>query len=81
MRLRDVARGQTLGAKVLFGMMRLMTGFRAPDVVRAVKYRPAMWGTPFGALSQEVMRGPSAWSVGERELFAAFVSHSNQCPF
>jgi AhpD family alkylhydroperoxidase len=24
---------------------------------------------------------PSEWSVGERELFAAFVSAQNQCPF
>ena len=28
-----------------------------------------------------VMRGPSDWSVGERELFAAFVSRLNQCHF
>jgi len=27
------------------------------------------------------MRGESEWSVGERELFAAFVSCQNQCPF
>jgi hypothetical protein len=27
------------------------------------------------------MHGPSDWSVGERELFAAFVSSINQCPF
>jgi len=27
------------------------------------------------------MRGPSAWTVGERELFAAFVSRLNQCLF
>jgi AhpD family alkylhydroperoxidase len=27
------------------------------------------------------MRGPSDWSVGERELFAAFVSNLNQCRF
>jgi hypothetical protein len=28
-----------------------------------------------------VMRGPSEWTVGERELFAAFTSKLNQCPF
>jgi len=28
-----------------------------------------------------VMRGPSEWSVAERELFAAFVSSLNQCVF
>jgi hypothetical protein len=27
------------------------------------------------------MRGPSEWTVGERELFAAFTSRLNQCPF
>jgi hypothetical protein len=27
------------------------------------------------------MRGPSDWSPGERELFAAFTSLLNQCPF
>jgi len=27
------------------------------------------------------MRGPSDWSDGERELFAAFVSSLNQCLF
>jgi AhpD family alkylhydroperoxidase len=27
------------------------------------------------------MRGPSAWSVGDRELMAAFVAKSNQCEF
>jgi hypothetical protein len=28
-----------------------------------------------------VMRGPSEWSSGERELFAAFTSLLRQCPF
>jgi len=28
-----------------------------------------------------VMRGPSDWSIGERELFAAFTSKLNQCVF
>jgi uncharacterized peroxidase-related enzyme len=27
------------------------------------------------------MRGPSAWSVGDRELMAAFVSKMNECEF
>jgi hypothetical protein len=27
------------------------------------------------------MRGPSDWSVGEREFFAAFVSARNRCVF
>jgi hypothetical protein len=51
------------------------------DVVRTMRYRPELFGRPFSAAMQQVMRGPSDWSVGERELFAAFVSCQNQCPF
>jgi hypothetical protein len=67
--------------------MRLGIFGRAPegefisDVVLMLEYRPELFGRPFSEALQEVMRGPSPWSVGERELFAAFVSAQNQCPF
>ena len=32
-------------------------------------------------LAQTSLRGPSRWSVGERELFAAVVSRANSCQF
>jgi hypothetical protein len=51
------------------------------DISVALRYRPGLFGAPFGELLQQVMKGPSAWSEGERELFAAFVSARNQCPF
>jgi hypothetical protein len=51
------------------------------DVVRTMRYRSELFGRPFSAALQQVMRGRSDWSVGERELFAAFVSCQNQCPF
>ena len=51
------------------------------DVVLVLGYRPELFGRPFSEALQEIMRGPSAWSVAERELFAAFVSAQNQCPF
>jgi hypothetical protein len=51
------------------------------DVVRMLTYRPELFGRPFSEALQDVMRGPSEWSVAERELFAAFVSAQNQCPF
>jgi len=54
---------------------------RPLDVVRTIVYRSELWGRPFSDCLQQLMRGPSAWSVGERELFAAFVSAQNQCPF
>jgi hypothetical protein len=51
------------------------------DISRALRYRPELFGEPFGELLQEVMKGPSEWTQAERELFAAFVSLRNQCPF
>ena len=51
------------------------------DVVKTLYYRPEFWGAAYSALVQDVMRGPSEWAVGDRELFAAFVSKLNQCPF
>ena len=61
--------------------MQAATPPGAPDVVGALSYRPALWGMPFSEALQQVMRGPSDWTPGERELFAAFVSALNQCPF
>ncbi len=34
-----------------------------------------------GAWTQAAMRGPSAWSIGERELMAAMVAKWNACAF
>ena len=53
----------------------------APDVVKTLMYRPELFGEPFSEYLDEIMRGPSEWSPGERELFAGFTSLLNQCPF
>ena len=81
MRLRAVERGDSLATRLKFGIMRLMSGFRAPDVVRTLAYRREFFGAPHRRHTQAVMRGPSSWTVGERELFAAFVSRLNRCHF
>ena len=51
------------------------------DISLALRYRPELFGRPFSELLQEVMKGPSEWTEAERELFAAFVSKLNQCPY
>lgn len=51
------------------------------DISLALRHRPELFGEPISAYFQEVMKGRSDWSEAERELFAAFVSALNQCPF
>ncbi|HEX6894203.1 MAG TPA: carboxymuconolactone decarboxylase family protein [Bryobacteraceae bacterium] len=51
------------------------------DVVKVVKYRADFYGNPMSAVTQEAMRGPSTWSVGDRELMAAVVAKTNECEF
>lgn len=80
MRLRRVHQGHGLADKAMLMMVRFVIG-HAPGVIRTLKYRKEYFGTPFSALTQQVMRGPSEWTVGERETFAAFVSRLNQCVF
>ena len=80
LRLPSVERGR-LPSRLIFAIIRLTSGFRAPDVVRSIFFRPDFFGTPFSALVQATLRGPSEWSVGEREMFAAFVSERNKCRF
>ena len=80
MRLQKVHTGHRLRDKVMLRLMRLVMG-HAPGVVRTLMYRKEFFGAPWTALTQQVMRGPSAWSVGERETFAAYVSRLNQCVF
>ena len=81
MRLRRVEHGHRLKEKLILVMIRLMERRRAPDIVRVLFYRPDFLGRPVSAWTQAVMRGPSEWSVGERELFASFTSKINECVF
>jgi hypothetical protein len=81
MRLAKVERGDGLRSRLLYAVIRVVSGHRAPDVVRTLRYRRHVFGAPHSEHTQAVMRGPSEWSVGERELFAAFVSRLNQCDF
>jgi hypothetical protein len=81
MRLKKVETGQKLSKKLILALIGLKLGERAPDVLRTAWYRPEFFGTSYGRYLNAVMRGPSEWSVGERELFAAFVSRANECLF
>jgi len=81
MRLPKVEHGHRLKQKLMLTLIRVVGWRRVPDVVKTLMYRPEFFGAPQCAWTQAVMRGPSDWSVGERELFAAFTSKLNQCVF
>lgn len=81
MRLEILNRGYTFGTKVLFAFIQLASRRPVPDAAKLVFYRPDFYGDPMKKVTHETMRGPSAWSVGDRELMAAFVSKTNDCEF
>jgi hypothetical protein len=61
--------------------IRERSGREPLGVVKTLLYRPELFGLPFSDALDKVMRGPSDWSAGERELFAGFTSLLNQCLF
>ncbi len=73
--------GYGVWPKLLFRLIRMMSGHPLPDAARITFYRPDFYGSHMKRLTQEAMRGPSAWSVGDRELMAAYVSMLNDSPF
>jgi AhpD family alkylhydroperoxidase len=79
MRLAILDSGHGVGTKALFALMRASTRLPVPDAVKLNRYRPDFYGTLMREATQEAMRGPSAWSVGDRELMGAYVSKTNAC--
>ena len=81
MRLRILDNGHGFGTKALFTLIRMASRQPVLDVIKVVKYRPEFYGAPMSVVTQEAMRGPSSWSVADRELMAAFVSKTNHSEF
>jgi uncharacterized peroxidase-related enzyme len=77
MRLAILDRGHRLGTKLLFAIIRAVSRQPVLDVIKLVQYRPDFYRAQ--AVTHEAMRGPSAWSVGDRELMAAVVARTNEC--
>jgi len=80
-RLAVVDDGHAPDEAAMLAMIRERTGNEPLGVVKTLLYRPERFGRPFSDALDRVMRGPSEWSAGERELFAGFTSLLNQCPF
>jgi uncharacterized peroxidase-related enzyme len=81
MRLEVLNRGYGPGTKLLFALIQLFSRQPVPDAAKLVFYRPDFYGARAKEFTHEAMRGPSAWSVGDRELMAAYVSTVNESAF
>ena len=81
MRLDILNNGYTLTTKFLFSIIKAVSGYRLPDAARLVFYRPDFYGSRMKKFTHKAMRGSSSWSVGDRELMAAFISNLNECTF
>jgi uncharacterized peroxidase-related enzyme len=81
MRLDILNRGYSPGTKLLFALIGLFSRQPVPDAAKLVFYRPDFYGARAKKFTHEAMRGPSAWSVGDRELMAAYVSKVNESAF
>ena len=81
MRLAVVDEGHAPPEAAMLTAIREQSGAEPLGVVKTLMYRPEVFGRPFSEALEVAMRGPSEWSAGERELFAAFTSLLNQCPF
>src|SRR6202035_3818279 len=79
MRLAILDSGHGFGTKALFALIRTVSRQPVLDVIKRVNYRADFYGGPMQGVTHEAMRGPSAWSVGDRELMAAVVAQTNRC--
>ena len=81
MRLPEIDRGDSIKHRLLISFISMVSGMRLPDAARVAFYHKAFFGTPMGAWTQAAMRGPSPWSIAERELMAAMVAKWNCSAF
>lgn len=81
MRLQEIERGDSFGHRLLIGFISMVSGMRLPDAARIVMYHADFYGNPMASWTQAAMRGPSGWTVGEREMMAAMTAKWNACAF
>lgn len=80
MRLPIVRDNHMEAASTMLAGVEATVGHLDP-VDHLLAYRPDLFGRAFQAAHEDVNARDSDWTAGERELFAAFTSSLNQCPF
>lgn len=79
--LHQIERGAYFNHRLLRRFIALASGMRFRGAARIALKKKALLGASLGAWTQSAMRGPSAWSVAERELMAAVAAQWNGCTF
>jgi AhpD family alkylhydroperoxidase len=81
MRLAILDSGHSFGTKMLLALIKAISRQPVLDIIKLGEYRADFYGRPMQGMTHLVMRGPSAWSIADRELIAAFVSKTNNSEF
>lgn len=81
MRLQILENGHRPIQKIILGLIRATSEGHAPGPILVMSYRRELFGKYLAPCFQEAMRGAKEWSLGEVELFAAFVSRLNECKY
>lgn len=79
--LHQIDRGACFNHRLLRRFISVASGMRFRGAARIALKQKALLGTSLGAWAQSAMRGPSAWSIAERELMAAMTAQWNACAF
>ena len=54
---------------------------KIPDIVMLHAHRKELFGAAMSRWEQAILRGPSEWTVGERELLACLTAARLNCVF
>lgn len=80
MYLREVEAHEATGTRGATMNAIRAAGYPVPQIMHLFAFKPQRTDH-LSRFTQEVMRGPSPLSPGQRELIAAFTSRRNECPF
>ena len=81
MRLQILENGHRPFQKIILSVIRATSEGHVAGPILVMSYRRELFGKYLAACFQEAMRGATEWTVGEVELFAAFVSKLNECKY
>jgi len=80
MYLREVEAHEATGTRGAMMNAIRAAGHPVPQIMHLFAFKPQRTDH-LSRFTQDVMRGPSPLSPGQRELIAAFTSRRNECPF